>query len=434
VAGRLALRLMARVVVIGSGLAGLAAAARLASAGHSMIVLEAREEIGGRTRSRRLDGDVLELGGQFVSRHHLRIRRMASEARLRLERDRFALGPVRWRTSDAHASRLRPPARPGDVVAAARLVVGLRRLGAAASGRVERSEPRMAELDRRSVADWLHDAGPSPPLRHAIESALGQLFSTDLAALSLLQLGEFVDGIGGALAVLRSGLGLDCHLAEGTSALCAYLAQGLNEPVRTGKSVVGVDQTSSIVGVRCADGEVVECDYAIVAVPLPLVNRLVFDPPLCASVAGATAAIRFGRATKVAAVVGARGPVQARSFLGGAGLTAGWRTRRVLYGLAVGDASDYASRELIDDLCAGFAVAPERVEHAEVVRWAQDEFALGTYVHFAPGQRLGCRAELTRPHGRVYFAAAERSSWPIHMEGAVESGSDAAESILTHIS
>ena len=57
----------ARVCVIGAGFAGLAAAAALADGGLEPLVLEARDRVGGRVRSRRLDnGAVVELGAEFV--------------------------------------------------------------------------------------------------------------------------------------------------------------------------------------------------------------------------------------------------------------------------------------------------------------------------------------------------------------------------------
>ena|SRR5436190_23978142 len=57
----------ANVVVIGAGLAGLAAARDLTSAGRSVIVLEARDRVGGRTLKHTFDdGLIVDLGGQWV--------------------------------------------------------------------------------------------------------------------------------------------------------------------------------------------------------------------------------------------------------------------------------------------------------------------------------------------------------------------------------
>src|SRR5919204_3286186 len=58
-----------RVCVVGAGFAGLAAAAALADGGVEPLLLEARQRVGGRVHSRRLDnGAVAELGAEFVER------------------------------------------------------------------------------------------------------------------------------------------------------------------------------------------------------------------------------------------------------------------------------------------------------------------------------------------------------------------------------
>ncbi|MCA9608562.1 MAG: FAD-dependent oxidoreductase, partial [Myxococcales bacterium] len=53
-------------VVIGAGLSGLCAARRLREAGLRVTVVEARDRVGGRTLSRRLGEDVIDLGGQWI--------------------------------------------------------------------------------------------------------------------------------------------------------------------------------------------------------------------------------------------------------------------------------------------------------------------------------------------------------------------------------
>lgn len=59
---------MARIVVVGAGMAGLTAALRLTQARHDVTVLEARDRVGGRVHSVTLsNGEVGELGGEWLS-------------------------------------------------------------------------------------------------------------------------------------------------------------------------------------------------------------------------------------------------------------------------------------------------------------------------------------------------------------------------------
>ncbi|HEY2469091.1 MAG TPA: NAD(P)/FAD-dependent oxidoreductase [Terracidiphilus sp.] len=55
-----------RVLVIGAGMAGLTAARKLAESGRQVLVLEARDRVGGRIRTLREEGEVLELGAEFI--------------------------------------------------------------------------------------------------------------------------------------------------------------------------------------------------------------------------------------------------------------------------------------------------------------------------------------------------------------------------------
>ena len=68
----------ADVVVIGAGLAGLSAARLLAHAGVDVLVLEARERVGGRTYTISADGAPLDLGGQFIGPTQRRITALAA--------------------------------------------------------------------------------------------------------------------------------------------------------------------------------------------------------------------------------------------------------------------------------------------------------------------------------------------------------------------
>ncbi|MUL84776.1 MULTISPECIES: FAD-dependent oxidoreductase [unclassified Mycolicibacterium] len=157
-----------KVVIAGAGLAGLTAATRLRAAGHEVAVLEGRDEVGGRSRSRQVyGGDVIELGGQHISRHHKRMRRLVSEARLHIQRDRYLPGPVNWRRPGDVAGRLIPRVRPREVLALGRLLVGshsIWSINAAAS-----SPQRRHDLDAISVANWLDGLGISGSVRHLAE-------------------------------------------------------------------------------------------------------------------------------------------------------------------------------------------------------------------------------------------------------------------------
>ena len=69
---------MSRVIVVGAGFAGLSAATELAQADADVVVLEARDRVGGRVWSQQIDGNVIERGGEFVLSGYEMLRDLAS--------------------------------------------------------------------------------------------------------------------------------------------------------------------------------------------------------------------------------------------------------------------------------------------------------------------------------------------------------------------
>jgi monoamine oxidase len=97
------------VAIVGGGLAGLTAARALEDDGHNVMVCEAREEVGGRTRSRVIDGCVIELGGTFLSLSQWRLTRLARALGLTIEPTGLWTGaPIRWRRN-GYAKAVRSP-------------------------------------------------------------------------------------------------------------------------------------------------------------------------------------------------------------------------------------------------------------------------------------------------------------------------------------
>ena len=356
--------------------------------------------------------------------------KLVVDAGLRLQRDRYTAGPTRWRRPGNQAGRLVPPATSRSLVALGRFAVGpgsLRSLVAATA-----TDRRRTELDWRSVADWLDDLEHSGSVRHIFDCLVGDAFGggADLRDMSLLEFAELIGREGSGLRFVIGGWGLNSHIVEGSGALCAHLAGKLAPPVRLATTVTAIGQDHSGVAVRTHSGEVIEGDRAVIAVPTPTLASIEFSPGLPVHIQSANAGVRYGQGAKIAVVVGPRSRLQAKAFLGGDLIHAGWRTRRVLYGFAGADSAKLDTRTLVEDLCCGFDVDPQTVEHIKVVAWLQDQFTRGTYAYLPPGRFIAFRRSLPHRHGHVHFAGAERSSWPIYMEGAVESGENAADSII----
>src|SRR5437764_774144 len=149
------------VVIVGAGLAGLTAARDLVKAGHSVIVLEARDRVGGRTLNHALgDGQVIEAGGEFVGPTQDRVSALAKS---------FGIGTYKlFNTGDnvyiENGVRSTYPASPGlpnppedpqlynDILA----LLGFTNEESSAAGvRAPWHSKVAARLDRETAAMWL---------------------------------------------------------------------------------------------------------------------------------------------------------------------------------------------------------------------------------------------------------------------------------------
>ena len=255
----------AEVIVVGGGVAGIAAAAALAERGVDTLIVEADDELGGKAKSVAIDGTLLERGpNSFHGRHDAMWRLLGL---LGLADDAVPLAAVankRFLVRDATLHAIAQ--HPLSLLTTEALTWGER----AAIVREPFVAPRVAS-DDESVAEFFTRRFGHSLTEHVVAAALSGVFAGDLAALSMasalpaLAQWERVYGsvIRGAMKSGKNGKRGVFRLRGGFSQIGARAKERLR--TRTGLAVAAVEVGQDRVELAVSDGPILRCRRAIIA-------------------------------------------------------------------------------------------------------------------------------------------------------------------------
>lgn len=389
--------------MIGAGLAGLAAADALRREGVEVVVLEARDRVGGRVWSASLGGGVVERGAEFVFPDDDVLQ--ATVRRLGL-----SLYPKGTLYGD------REP-RGGLPVSRAELEDAVGRLGE-------------AQLDG-TVLDALTSLELPQAAAEAIAARVEVSSAYPAADLDATVLAETGAGFGRFETF---------GIAGGNGRLAEMLAAPLGPALVTGTAVeeVAWDRRSAVIR---AAGLELWADGAVVATPATAAAALRFDPPLPARKADALAQVRYGQAAKLhvpllapaepSAVLAVPARYWSYTQLGPDGGPAPFAAAFAGTPGALERLRVWAGPR--NWLIALASLRPElELDLATplLTTWHDDPWAQGAYSARSHSSPLNAR-ELARPEGPLAFAGEHTAGeWHGLMEGALRSGLRAAEDLL----
>lgn len=410
-----------RVLVIGAGISGLAAARTLQDAGVEVVVLEAKDRIGGRIYTTRIDGESYEMGASWI--HGDRKNPVAAI----LQEQGVSLVRTNWNRGVVYRNGKRQDIDE-DLEPYFSLVRAFKRTDAEDTSLFALWEQFLQEgaLSDDSKRDlWYR-------LKIDTETEVG----ANIADISAKQYGE------------ERGLAGGDHLVVGGyDHVIQTLAKDVD--VRLAHPVTAIEDTGDGVRVTTVEGSVFEADATVVTVPLGVLKagKVSFMPPLPEKKLRAIDALGMGNLHKTflsfdhafwddVTYIGIMRPddtkwaefINLEPALG----------RPVLLALHGGSDAEavasFSSGEIGDRAMAALRTAfPDAPQYTGLVtsQWSADPYTLGSYSYVPPGAALSMYGDIAAPYGAVHFAGEHTNAeYPSTTHGAFLSGVRAAREIL----
>ena len=456
----------ADVVVVGAGFAGLTAARQIAAAGRSVVVLEGRKRVGGRTLNHSIGGgQVVEVGGQWVGPTQDRLLALAADLgigtyktyndgdNIYYRKDRPA--PLRSQRFSSSGPFGAVPPDPG----VAELQKALADLDAKAA-EIPRDAPwtaaGAAAYDSQNFERYKNDNVASEGARFLLDVGIEAVFAAEPRDVSLLFVLFYIAAAGNENTpgtferlINTAGGAQESRFEGGSQRLPLAMASALGSRVILGAPVRRIRQTASGVTAH-ADGVEVRAQQAIVAMAPALAARIDFSPGLPSAREQLVQRYPMGSVIKCQAVydtpfwrpdgltgqvVGDVDPIRVTFDNSPPG-----NGRGVMLGFIEGEQAriwgrrpaDERRRAVLASFAAYFGDRAANPQQYIEQDWQAQRFSRGGYEGYtAPGVLLDYGEEIRRPVGRVHWAGTETSPiWNGYIDGAVRSGERAAAEVL----
>ncbi len=414
------------VIIIGAGLAGLAAAHRLKQKNIDFIILESRERVGGRVFSHKISDDlVIELGGEWVGNSHTRIHELCGELDLELQNNQLDTHLIykgeyspagKWSYSDTWETKFK---------------------GLLESYRQFSEEDKM-KLDH---IDWW---------RYLVNNGCD---GRDLELRELLDSTDFGESIRhvsayAALAEYAESSEkneMDKKIKGGNGLLAEKLAVSVDRNKILFKHTVTRIEQDKKVKVYCDNGKMFEADKIICTLPTYAAKNIDWQPGLPEEKVAAMNELQYARINKHALLFNKRFWNDESFDM----ITDQWphyfyhatknqhAASGVLISYTIGDKAAVVANQsdafnrytILQTLQPHFGDVGNLLQQQANYYWGNDKHSRGAYALYGVNQWFRLRPVLQESFMHTHFAGEHLAEWQGFMEGAINTGEDAADKI-----
>ncbi len=453
----------ADVIVVGAGLAGLAAARDVVAAGKSAIVLEARGRVGGRTLNQGIGGgEVIEVGGQWIGPTQDAMATLAKDVGVGTFKTYntgnnlyYVDGTKTEFASDGPFGAVPPD--PSGIADAEGAILKLDQMASETPRDAPWTRADAAALDATTFETWKQQNTTTPHGKFLLDVGIQGIFAAEPRDLSLLFVLFYIAAAGNESTpgtferlINTPNAAQDSRFVGGSQLVSIKVAKELGKRVVLKAPARRIVQTATGVSVECDGGLVARGKHVIVAMAPSLAGRIDYQPQLPALRDQLTQRVPNGSVIKCEAVYD-------KPFWRDAGLTGQvvsdaspvrltWDNSPpdgkpgVLLGFIEGSAARIYSRksakqrraDVLNNFATYFgkqALSPTAYHEKN---WSTEEWTRGCYTgYMPPGVLLDYGPALREPVGRIHWAGTETATiWAGYMDGAVRSGQRAAKEAL----
>jgi monoamine oxidase len=423
-----------KVIVLGAGFAGLAAANALRTRGCDVTILEARKRIGGRVFSHPLDEKenlVVELGAEWVGESHARIIELCKEFGLELQNNQFASHLI---YKGEYFAKGKWSFSPEWQTKWDQLMIDYKKF----------TDKDKKKLDK---TDWWRLL-----MKHGINER-----DMDLRELmDSTDFGETIRSVSGYAALAEYAESsehneMDFKIKGGNGKLAEAFADKVGrDRIKLDHEAVSVTQSGKKITVMCQIGdksyERFECDQLVCAIPTFALSKINWSPALPAETQWGIDALQYARIIKVVIEFEEKfwkdedfdmvTDLYGHYFYHATKLQAS--QKGALTGYIVGDKADIIARQpdafkkqvIVDSLKPAFGDVSKLITKQVSYYWGNDRYSKGSYAIYGKGQWYTVMPALKKKFLNVHFAGEHLADWQGFMEGAINSGEEAADAIL----